>query len=124
MFAVGPVLVSDAVLDAPFACALGKCRGACCVQGVRGAPLEPEERAQLEAALPVVWDRLRPAAQATILREGTWERDAEDGSFAVMTVGGNECVFAVFRGGVAKCAIQEAHREGLLAFPKPISCHL
>jgi len=39
MFAADDILISDAVLDAPFACVLGACRGACCVQGDAGAPL-------------------------------------------------------------------------------------
>ncbi len=127
MFAVAHVLISDAVLDAPFACHLSKCLGGCCVDGERGAPLEPDERAELDAALPVVAQSLRPEALRTIAREGVWEGDRRAG-YATTTVGGRECVFVVYDGSpgraVAKCALQKAHREGRLAFEKPISCHL
>jgi hypothetical protein len=128
MFAVDDILISDDLLEAPFACDLGRCRGACCVHGDRGAPLEPEERAELDAALPVVWDALRPEARAVIEREGTWVEEAP-GEYGTACVDGRECVFVVYEGGgptkgVAKCALQRAYHAGRLAFEKPISCHL
>lgn len=128
MFAVDHVLVSDALLDAAFACDLGACRGACCVEGERGAPLAPEERADLDAALPVVRAQLRPEALAVIDRNGVWEGDERRG-YATTTVGGRECVFVAYEGGppgrgVAVCTLQRAHAAGRLAFEKPISCHL
>lgn len=123
MFAVDDILVSDAVLDAPFACNLGACHGACCVHGASGAPLEPEERVQLEMALPVVERELRPEARATIARDGVWTEEAP-GQYATTCVDDAECVFVVYEGKVAKCALQRAHFAGRLAFEKPISCHL
>ncbi len=127
MFAVDHVLVSDALLDAPFACHLGSCLGACCVHGDRGAPVEPDERAALDAALPIVQDRLRPEARREIAKRGTWEGTDRDG-YHTTTVRGRECVFVVYDrfGGreVAKCALQEAFWEGKVGVEKPISCHL
>jgi hypothetical protein len=123
MFAVDDVLISDSVLDAPFACHLGRCKGACCVHGEQGAPLEPEERAELEEALPVVWDSLRPEARAAIAARGPWVEEAP-GEYSTACVEDAECVFVVYEKGVAQCALQRAHREGRLAFEKPISCHL
>ena len=123
MFAVDHVLVSDALLDAPFCCALSACKGSCCVEGDRGAPLLPEERAELERALPIVGPRLRKEAHDVIGKEGVWEGDAREG-YATTTVEGRECVFVVYRKGVAVCALQEAHLQGKLAFEKPVSCHL
>jgi hypothetical protein len=127
MFAVGPVLVSDAVLDAPFACHLGACLGACCVHGDSGAPLEPEERGVLERLLPVVEPALRPEARETIRRAGVWE-EVGRGAYATTCVDGRECVFVVYEGPadrpVAKCAIQRAYHAGRVDFEKPISCHL
>ncbi|MEM1125029.1 MAG: DUF3109 family protein [Bacteroidota bacterium] len=123
MFLVGHVLVSDDVTEAPFACNLGACLGGCCVQGDAGAPLEPDERAALDAALPAVWNDLRPEAQAIIERDGTWEVTST-GGYATTCVDGAECVFVTYQGPVAKCALQQAHAEGRIDFPKPISCHL
>jgi Fe-S-cluster containining protein len=123
MFVVDHVLVSDSVLDAPFACNLGRCRGACCVQGESGAPLEPEERHMLERVLPKVRKDLRREALAVIDREGVWEEVAP-GAYATTCVDEAECVFVIYEGPVAKCAIQQAYREGRVDWPKPISCHL
>jgi hypothetical protein len=123
MFAVENILISDDVLDAPFACNLGACLGGCCVQGDSGAPLEPEERAVLEQAVPKVRKHLRPEAREVIEERGVWEEIAP-GRYATTCVGQAECVFVTYEGPVAKCALQKAHREGQLDFPKPISCHL
>lgn len=123
MFSVDHVLVSDALLDAPFACNLGACLGGCCVVGDSGAPLDPDERADVEHALEVVRDRLRPDALAAIDRHGPWT-GTDRGGYAVTTVNDAECVFVVYEKGVAKCAIQQAFWRGQLGFEKPLSCHL
>jgi uncharacterized protein DUF3109 len=123
LFAVGNILISDDLVDAPFACNLGACAGACCVHGDSGAPLEEEERAEVEAALEVVRSRLRPEAREVIRRRGPWE-ESSPGYYATTCVGDAECVFVVYDGPVAKCALQKAHDEGKVDFPKPISCHL
>ena len=126
MFQVDHVLVSDALLDAPFACHLGSCFGACCVHGDRGAPLDPDEREALERALPAVEGVLRPEALREIARNGVWEGDERQG-FGTTTVGGRECVFVTYDGGrrpVAKCSLQEAFWAGRTDFEKPLSCHL
>lgn len=123
MFVVGNVLISDELLDAPFACNLGACQGGCCVQGDAGAPLEPDERERLEAVLPRVRKYLRPEALEVIDARGVWEEVAPD-QYATTCVDGAECVFVTYEGPVAKCAIQKAFREGRVDFEKPISCHL
>ena len=123
MFAVDHVLVSDALLDAPFACHLGSCFGACCVHGDRGAPLEPDERGALDDALPAVRGALRPEALAEIQKRGVWEGDERSG-YHTTTVRGRECVFVTYDGPVAKCALQQAFWDGTIGFEKPVSCHL
>jgi len=123
MFVVGDTLISDALLDAPFACHLGSCLGACCVQGESGAPLEPKERAALEAIVPRVRKYLSPEALKVIEDQGVWE-EVEPGQYATTCVDDAECVFVTYDGPVAKCAIHKAYQAGRVDFPKPISCHL
>ncbi len=123
MFVVDDILVSDELLDASFACNLGACRGACCVHGDSGAPLEPEERAELERRLPRVRKHLRPEALKVIEKQGVWEEVGPE-RYATTCVGGAECVFVTYEGPVAVCALQKAHAGGRIDFPKPISCHL
>lgn len=117
------VLVSDDLVDAPFCCNLSACHGACCVQGDSGAPLEADERSELEAILPAVRPYLRPEALQVIETDGVWE-EVGKGEYATSCVDGAECVFVTYDGPVAKCAIQKAHAQGRIDFPKPISCHL
>ncbi len=124
MFAVDHILVSDSVLEASFACQLQACRGACCVQGESGAPLEPGERFVLEALVPALSPALRPEARALIAARGPWEKVGAD-RYAVRCTPDGACVFAVYdEAGIARCAIQQAHTQGRIDFPKPISCHL
>lgn len=123
MFVVEDTLISDDLLDAPFACNLGACHGACCVQGESGAPLAADERATLEAVLPRVRKYLRPEALAVIDQRGVWE-EVEPGDYATTCVEGAECVFVTYEGPVAKCAVHKAYLAGRIDFPKPLSCHL
>lgn len=123
MFAVGNVLVTDELLDAPFACHLGACHGGCCVQGDSGAPLAPEERQELENILPQVRNDLRTEAIEIIDKDGVWE-EIEPQRYATTCVNDAECVFVTYDGPVAKCAIEKAYFEGRISFRKPVSCHL
>ena len=123
MFAVGDILVSDDVVDAPFRCDLAACRGGCCVQGDSGAPLEHEECDWIDSILPAVSPLLSESSRRVIDEDGGWER-ARDGRFVTTCVDGAECVFVVFESGIAKCGIQKAWFEGRVDRPKPLSCHL
>ena len=123
MFVVDDILISDEVLTARFACNLAACHGGCCVEGDSGAPLEPDERAHLEAVLPRVRKHLTPEALAVIEEDGVWEETAP-GTYATTCVDGGACVFVTYDGPIAKCGIQKAYREGRVSFEKPISCHL
>lgn len=128
MFAVGDILITDELLNAPFACHLSACNGGCCVQGDSGAPLEADERNDLEEVLPQVLEYLRPEAIAVIKEKGVWEETASENnatpSYATTCVGDAECVFVYYEGPVAKCAIEKAYFKGHTSFRKPISCHL
>lgn len=123
MFKVEEILVSDDVLEAPFLCNLGACKGGCCVQGESGAPLEEDELPLLEEVYPVVKKYLRPEALAVIEKDGLWEKEGRN-SYGTTCVDDAECVFVTYEGEVAKCAIHIAYQKGEVDFPKPISCHL
>lgn len=124
MFEVGDVLVSDEIAETRFACNLAACKGACCVQGASGAPLEPEERQILEDLYPKVKKYLTPEAISVIERDGVWE-EAARGHYVTTCVDDEECVFVTWEGPVAKCSLQKAYfKKEIEDFPKPISCHL
>ena len=48
MFQIQNSLVSEEIITNDFVCNLNACKGACCVEGVAGAPLNKEETEFLE----------------------------------------------------------------------------
>ena len=124
MFQIDKALVSLDLVERYFLCDLNKCKGACCVEGDSGAPLDEEEVAELEKALPHIWDDLSPAAKEIIQEQGVSYVD-EEGDLVTSIVNNKDCVFTCYNDkNMCICAIEKAYREGKLDFYKPISCHL
>ncbi|MFN4300278.1 MAG: DUF3109 family protein [Thermaurantimonas sp.] len=127
MFAVeidGAVVAED-VMAKEFVCNLSRCKGACCVQGDAGAPLEEEETRILEKEFKNIKPFLRPEGIRAIEEQGIWLKDPRDGEPVTPLVDGKECAYVVFDAdGTAKCGIELAWKAGATAFQKPISCHL
>lgn len=124
MLKVGEVLVSDDIRDREFVCNLQKCKGACCVEGDSGAPLEAGEREILEDIYPAVKPYLTAKGIAAIEKQGKHVID-EDGDLCTPVIDGKECAYAVYdKKGVLKCGIEQAYEEGKVNWKKPISCHL
>lgn len=116
-------LISDDIRDCFFCCDLQQCKGACCVDGDAGAPLEEEEISLLEDHIEGVMPYLRSAGQEVIKSHGVFDYDAE-GNFVTPLVHDRECAFVYFQEGIAGCAIEKAFHEKAIPFAKPISCHL
>jgi hypothetical protein len=118
------VLLSKEILEEHFACSLAQCKGACCEEGDLGAPLEEEELKILQKNLERILPFLPEEAVHQIQQQGFFERDPE-GEPVTQTLGGRACVFAS-KGpnGVWNCGIEEAWKQGMSDFRKPISCHL
>lgn len=124
MIQIDDTIISIDCLSEKFCCDLEACKGACCIEGDAGAPVELEEVAQLEEALPVVWNELSAAAQAVIDRQGVVYTD-EDSDLVTSIVHGKDCVFTCYDScGNCFCALEKAYREGRSSFYKPASCHL
>lgn len=118
------VIVSSELGSEMFTCDIARCKGACCVEGELGAPLEREERQILEEIYPVVEPYLREEGKRTIAEQGHWVLDFT-GEYSTPLVEGKECAYAVFDDtGIAHCGIEQAFEDGAIDFKKPISCHL
>ncbi len=124
MIQIGDVVVSLDVFQEKFLCDLGACKGACCIEGDAGAPVELDEVMELEEVLPVIWDELASEARAVIEKQGVVYTDQE-GDLVTSIVNNKDCVFTCYdENGCCYCAIEKAYREGKTAFYKPVSCHL
>lgn len=124
MLEIQNTLVSLDLIERFFCCDLDKCLGECCIEGDAGAPITEDERQQIEAILPEIFDELSPAAQREIRENGVAYIDQE-GDLVTSIVDGRNCVFTCFEpGGMCHCAIERAYRQGRINFYKPISCHL
>lgn len=124
MIQFGHTLISDDVVDEAFVCDLHKCKGACCVEGDLGAPLDFDELDRIEEVVDLVKDYLSPEAVEVLEKEGGFLVD-EEGDYSTTTINGKECAFAFYDDqGILKCSIEQAHMDGKTDFKKPLSCHL
>jgi len=123
MIQIQDTIVSEEILERKFVCNLNACKGACCVQGDAGAPLEQEELEELENVFESVKPYLSEKSIAA-LEEDLYTVDA-DGDYVTQLVDGKECAFVFFdEQNITKCSIEQAYLDGKTAFKKPISCHL
>lgn len=123
MFSIDNVYLSDEIALARFACNLSACGGMCCVRGDAGAPVKRAEIPVLNKAWNLLKNGLSDKARRTVAEKGLlWGNDMEP---ELATCDGAECVFVEYdKYGTALCSIQRAYHDGLLNWPKPLSCHL
>ena len=124
MFQLGKTIVSEDILEKEFVCNLSACKGACCVQGDAGAPLEEEELDILREIFPKIKRYLRKEGIRAIEEQGPYTTN-EFGEHETTLVGGADCAYVIYdKKGVALCGIEEAYNMGEITFKKPVSCHL
>lgn len=124
MIQIGNTLISDDVKDQFFVCDLNKCKGACCVEGDLGAPVDKSELLAIEEVVEVVKPYLSEEAVAALEEHGPYLLD-EEGDFSTTTINNRECAFSFYDDDrILKCGIEQAWKDGKTDFQKPISCHL
>jgi len=120
---IDDVLVSKEILETKFTCDLDKCKGACCtMESDYGAPLLEEEIDEITAVLPEVKKYLSEVQIEEIDKNGF--HFEIDGEIMVKSIDNRDCIFAVYEGDIAKCAIEKVYYDGNSNFIKPLSCHL
>ena len=115
---IGDVLVSEDVVCEYFACDYPVCKGACCIVGDSGAPLEEEEIPGLERDYPSFSALMSEAGRSAAEASGFFAVDRDGDLVTPLVPGTEECAFCRFEGDNCLCAIEKA---GLV---KPISCAL
>ena len=124
MILIDDTCISDDIAEKFFVCNLEKCKGACCVEGDLGAPLEASELPVLEEIYENVKPYLTPEGIAAIEEQGKYIRDWE-GDYSTTTINDRECAYAFYDDkGILKCGIEQAYLKGKTDFKKPVSCHL
>ncbi len=124
MFQLDKTIISEEVLEREFVCNLSACKGACCVNGDAGAPLENEELPILEEILPILKKYLRKEGLEAIKKQGPFTTN-ELGEHETTLIDGADCAYVIYdEKKVALCGIEEAYNQGEITFKKPLSCHL
>jgi len=125
MIAIDKTLVSEDLLDKKFVCDLNACKGACCVAGDSGAPLDKDELPILDSILEAVKPYMVKKGIKAIEKNGAFVLDGDGDYTTTLVSPGAECAFVYFdENKIAKCAIEKAYYEGKITWKKPISCHL
>lgn len=115
---IGDVLVSEDVVCEFFACDYPVCKGACCIVGDSGAPLEEEEIPALERDYPSFCSLMSDAGRTAAESSGFFAVDREGDLVTPLVPGTEECAYCRFEGDNCLCAIEKA------GLTKPISCAL
>lgn len=124
MILIEDTCISDDVAEKFFVCDIEKCKGACCVEGDLGAPLEDVELPILEEIYEKIKPYLSPKGIKAIEEQGKYIKDWE-GDYSTTTIDEKECAYAVYdKKGILQCGIEQAYNDGVVDFKKPISCHL
>lgn len=124
MIAIDNILVSDEVVKEQFVCDLSKCKGACCVDGDAGAPLEKDELKKIDEVFDMVLPYLDAESKNELNRQGRYVYDKEYG-WVTPTIESKVCVYGIKdKNGIVKCGIEQAFLDGKIKWKKPISCHL
>ncbi|MBO4742651.1 MAG: DUF3109 family protein [Bacteroidales bacterium] len=119
MIQIGDILVSEDVVKEYFACDYPVCRGACCIVGDAGAPLNESELPALERDFPKYSPSMLETGREAVKLNGFFEIDPEGDMVTPLVSGSSACAFAHFApDGCCMCAIE---KEGCR---KPVSCSL
>ena len=125
MIIIDNLLISEDIIEKEFVCNLNTCKGACCISGDSGAPLEKAELAILEKEYPNYQAYMTDKGRAIIEETGFFEYDEEDEKYKTPLIEGGPCAYINYdESDIAYCGIEKAYLEGKTTFKKPISCHL
>jgi len=120
----GDTLISEDIFERQFICNLNHCKGACCIEGDFGAPLQEEEIELINKNLEKIKPYLNDASIDDINERNFWELDS-DKDLVTTCLPTGECNFSKRdENGILSCGIEQAWKDGNSDFRKPISCHL
>ena len=95
MISIKNTLISEDLLEKEFVCDLSACKGACCVEGDGGAPLDENELNILENIYEDVKPFMNTKGIQGVEEQGKWIV-GEDGGKETPILNGKECVYVFF----------------------------
>lgn len=124
MIRIDDVILSEDIATAQFACNISRCKGACCVVGDAGAPVDKNEIPILRKAFNKLKHKLSLEAVEIAEEDGVILGNSEEG-YEINCIDSGECIFVEKKeGNIATCAIQNAYYSNEFNWEKPVSCHL
>ena len=124
MIQIDNTIISDTIIEERFACNIDACKGACCIEGDKGAPLEQGELQTISDNLDGILPYVDEEGKKHIENNGFYEEDF-DGEMVTQCLPDGRCVFTRrMKDGSLACGIEEAYYQKKSTFLKPISCHL
>ncbi|MBN1879036.1 DUF3109 family protein [bacterium] len=124
MIIVNGVFLPRYLLSARFNCPYEQCKGACCVEGERGAPLLNGEIPLIRPHLPALLADLDNDSVQTIRQNDFYEGGADDWATSCISRTGR-CVFTVLnRNRNVSCQLEIHSRRQNIPTLRPISCRL
>ncbi|MBI2258000.1 MAG: DUF3109 family protein [Flavobacteriia bacterium] len=124
LFEVQNKMVSSEIFSRYFSCDYKMCKGACCVEGNGGAPINEDEMGLLELHLDKILPYIHLEGKRKIEKDGFFYSDWENEK-ATQLVHGKNCVFSQkTEEGTIVCGIELAFLNNKIPFNKPISCQL
>lgn len=123
MIQIENTLISFDIFEKKFCCDISQCKGACCIEGDAGAPLEQDEPAKIQENYEGIKPFMKQSGLDAVAAQGFSVID-KDGDLGTPLINEGECAYAIEENGSCWCAIEKAWTEGKSSFRKPISCHL
>ena len=123
MLQIGNTLISLDIIEQKFKCNLNICKGACCLHGDSGAPLEENEKEILRNVFSKIKSYLPKKNFHVLKKSGLYYKDKE-GDWVTTLVDGKQCAYSFLENGIYLCAIEKAYLDKKIGFKKPLSCHL
>lgn len=124
MIQIDDTIISQDVLDYDFVCNLNACKGACCVEGDAGAPIDEDELEILKEIFPKVRPFMCEEGIKSVEEQGLFVL-GEDGEWETPLINKGECAYVIrSEKNITLCAIEQAYNAGEISWKKPISCHL
>lgn len=124
MFFIQDVLIAEGLKEARFGCNLKVCKGSCCVEGDRGAPLEKKEANWILENLHTFIEYLDADSRLQVEQNGPIYQEGNI-DYVSMLPDNGACLFLQAESdGFRRCLFEKLFEDGKISWQKPISCHL